>query len=91
MFNVSLPRDVLVLKLLGLCNETHLMLLEHAQHAGEVQQRSAQPVDFIHHDTIQLAASTAWSSLVRTGRSMLAQVKPPSSYNSGNAIHPSRR
>jgi 3-hydroxypropanoate dehydrogenase len=38
-----------------------------------------------------LPASTAWSSLPRAGRSMFAPVKPPSSYNSGNAIQPSRR
>jgi hypothetical protein len=46
-------------ELLRGCDETYLVLLEDAQHPGEVQQRSAEPV----------ATTTAWSSLVNAGRS----------------------
>jgi hypothetical protein len=41
------------IELLGDRDETYLMFLEDAQHAGEVQQRSAKAVDFIYYDAIR--------------------------------------
>src|ERR1017187_1631390 len=78
-------------ELLGDRNETHLVLLEDTQHAGEVQQRSAQTVALYTTTQSSSPASIAWNSLPRAGRSMFAPVKPPSAYSSGNAIQPSRR
>src|ERR1035437_6183076 len=49
-------------------NEAHLVLLEDAEHAGEVQQRTAQAVHFTHHHVIQFAR-LGW--LPRNERSLL--------------------
>src|ERR1019366_2578042 len=43
------------IELLSDGNEAPLVLLEDAEHAGEVQQRTAQAVHFIHHHAIQFA------------------------------------
>src|SRR5580704_1569181 len=42
-------------ELLGDRNEAHFVLLEHAQHPREVEQRPAQTVDLVHHDAIEVA------------------------------------
>src|SRR5882724_5539356 len=43
------------IELLSNGHEAHVVLLEDTQHAGEVQQRSAQAVDFIYDYAIEFA------------------------------------
>ena len=43
------------IELLGDGHETYVVLLEETKHSGEVQQRSAQAVNFIHYDAIEFA------------------------------------
>jgi hypothetical protein len=55
MFSVSRPSEVLVLNCWVTATKLTLCFSKMLKHAGEVQQRSAQTVDFIHDDAIQFA------------------------------------
>jgi hypothetical protein len=56
MFSVRRPTGTLVFKLLRDRDEVHAMLLEHSHHAGKVEERTAEPVDFIDHHAVDPAS-----------------------------------